>query len=52
VPATTLAADSASGLSNVSIYSLAIGALVAGAVALKVAGRRFRDRYYPRDRRV
>jgi hypothetical protein len=42
VPATTLAADSASGLSNVSIYSLAIGALVAGAVALKMAGRRFR----------
>ena len=42
VPATTLAADSASGMSNISIYSLAIGALVAGAVALKMAGRRFR----------
>jgi hypothetical protein len=42
LPATTLAADSATGLSNVSIYSLAIGALVAGAVALKMAGRRFR----------
>ena len=52
VPATTLAADSASGMSTISFYSLAIGALVAGAVALKMAGRRSRDRYYPRGRRV
>jgi hypothetical protein len=42
VPATMLAADSPSGMSNVSFYSLAIGVLVAGAVALKLAGRRFR----------
>ena len=52
VPVTTLAADSASGMSTISFYSLAIGALVAGAVALKMAGRRSRDRYYPRGRRV
>jgi hypothetical protein len=48
IPATTLAADSPSRLSNVSIYSLAIGALVAGAVALKMAGRRFRGRHQGR----
>jgi hypothetical protein len=42
VPATTLAADSPSGMSSISIYSLAIGALVAGAVALKMATRRLR----------
>ena len=52
IPATTLAADSASGLTNSSFHSLAIGALVASAVALKMAGRRSRDRYYPRGRRV
>jgi hypothetical protein len=52
IPATPLAADSASGLTNSSFYSLAIGALVAGAVALKMAGRRSRDRYYPRGCRV
>jgi hypothetical protein len=42
VPATTLAADAPAGMSNISIYSLAIGALVAGVVALRMAGRRFR----------
>src|SRR6202012_2384561 len=51
VPATTLAADSPAGLSNVSIYSLAIGALVAGVVALKMAGRRFRG-HHSRGHRV
>ena len=45
VPATTLAVDSPAGLSNISIYSLAIGALVAGVVALKMAGRRFRGHH-------
>jgi hypothetical protein len=51
VPATTLAVDSPAGLSNISIYSLAIGALVAGVVALKMAGRRFRG-HHSRGHRV
>jgi hypothetical protein len=51
VPATTLAVDSPAGLSNISIYSLAIGALMAGVVALKMAGRRFRG-HHSRGHRV
>ena len=42
IPANALAADSASGMGSVSFYFLAIGALLAGAVALKMAGRRIR----------
>ena len=48
----TFAADSAPGMADISFYSLAIGALMAGAVALKMAGRRSRDRYNPGGRRV
>ena len=42
MPASTLTADSSSGMGGVSLYGLAIGALMAGAVALKLAGRRIR----------
>jgi len=42
MPASTLTADSSSGMGVVSFYSLAIGAVMAGAVALKLAGRRIR----------
>ena len=42
IPANALAADSASGMGSVSFYFLASGALLAGAVALKMAGRRIR----------
>jgi ChpA-C len=42
IPANALAADSPSGMGSVSFYFLAIGALLAGAVALKMAGRRIR----------
>ena len=42
IPANALAADSASGMGGVSFYFLAIGGLMAGAVALKMAGRRIR----------
>jgi hypothetical protein len=44
MPANTLAADSAPGMGSASFYCLAIGALMAGAVALKMAGRRIRGR--------
>jgi hypothetical protein len=44
MPASTLAADSASGMGSASFYCLAIGALMAGAVALRMAGRRIRGR--------
>ena len=44
MPASTLAAASAPGMGSASFYSLAIGALMAGAVALKMAGRRIRGR--------
>jgi hypothetical protein len=44
MPASTLAADSAPGMGSASFYCLAIGALMAGAVALKMAGRRIRGR--------
>jgi hypothetical protein len=46
LPANTLAADSSSGMGSVSFYSLAIGALLAGAVALKLAGRRIRGHHF------
>lgn len=42
--ASTLAANSAPGMGSASFYCLAIGALMAGAVALKMAGRRIRGR--------
>ena len=42
LPATTLAADSSSGMGCVSFYSLAIGALLAGAVASMLTIRRRR----------
>jgi hypothetical protein len=44
MPASTLAADSAPGMGSASFYCLAIGALMAGAVALRMAGRRIRGR--------
>jgi hypothetical protein len=42
MPASTLTAGSGPGMGTASFYSLAIGALMAGAVALKMAGRRIR----------
>lgn len=52
MPASSLAAETAPGvgattapgMGSASFYSLAIGALMAGAVALKMAGRRIRGR--------
>jgi hypothetical protein len=44
MPAPALTADSAPGMGTASFYSLAIGALMAGAVALKMAGRRIQGR--------
>ncbi len=44
MPASSLAADTAPGMGSASFYSLAIGALMAGAVALKMAGRHIRGR--------
>lgn len=44
MPASTLAANSAPGMGSASFYCLAIGALMAGAVALKMAGHRIRGR--------
>jgi hypothetical protein len=41
-PASTPTADSAPGMGTASFYSLAIGTLMAGGVALKMAGRRIR----------
>jgi hypothetical protein len=43
LPATTLAADSSSGMGSVSLCSLAIGALLAGAVAAMLTIRRRRE---------
>jgi hypothetical protein len=44
LPASTVTAGSVSGMGAASFYSLAIGALMAGAVALKMAGRRTQGR--------
>jgi hypothetical protein len=51
MPGSTLAAHSAPGMGSASFYSLAIGSLMAGAVALKMAGRRIRDRTALRTRK-
>jgi hypothetical protein len=40
----SLSASDASGMSSESFAALAIGALLAGAAALKIASRRARDR--------
>ncbi len=44
MPGTALSAVSTSGMSSDSFAALAVGALLAGASALKIAGRRARDR--------
>jgi len=44
MPATALSAANAPGMSSNSFAALAVGALLAGASALKIAGRRVRDR--------
>lgn len=44
LPATALTAVNAPGMSSNSFAALAVGALLAGASALKIAGRRARDR--------
>jgi len=44
IPGTALSAASTSGMSSDSFAALAVGALLAGASALKIAGRRARDR--------
>jgi hypothetical protein len=44
IPGTALSAVHISGMSTVSFAALAVGALLAGASALKIAGRRARDR--------
>ena len=44
MPGTALSAASTSGMSSDSSAALAVGALLAGASALKIAGRRARDR--------
>ena len=44
MPGTALSAASTSGMSSDSFAALAAGALLAGASALKIAGRRARDR--------
>jgi hypothetical protein len=44
MPGTALSAASTSGMSSDSFAALAVGALLAGASALKIAGRRARDR--------
>jgi hypothetical protein len=43
IPGTALSAAN-SGMSSDSFAALAVGALLAGASALKIAGRRARDR--------
>jgi ChpA-C len=43
-PGTTLSAADAAGMSSNSYAALAVGSLLAGASALKIAGRRARDR--------
>jgi len=44
MPGTALSAANTSGMSSDSFAALAVGALLAGASALKIAGRRARDR--------
>jgi len=44
MPGTTLSAANAAGMSSNSYAALAVGSLLAGASALKIAGRRARDR--------
>jgi hypothetical protein len=44
MPGTALSAANTSGMSTDSFAALAVGALLAGASALKIAGRRARDR--------
>ena len=44
MPGTTLSAADAAGMSSNSYAALAVGSLLAGASALKIAGRRARDR--------
>jgi hypothetical protein len=44
MPGTTLSAAGAAGLSSNSYAALAVGSLLAGAFALKITGRRARDR--------
>lgn len=44
LPGTVLSAANAAGMSSNSFAALAVGALLAGASALKIAGRRVRDR--------
>lgn len=44
MPGTTLSAADAAGMSSNSFAALAVGSLLAGASALKIAGRRARDR--------
>jgi hypothetical protein len=44
MPGTALSAANTSGMSSDSFAALAVGALLAGASALKIAGRRVRDR--------
>jgi hypothetical protein len=44
LPGTALTAASTSGMSSDSFAALAVGSLLAGASALKIAGRRSRDR--------
>jgi hypothetical protein len=44
MPGSALSAADASGMSSDSFAALAIGALLAGAAALKIASRRARDR--------
>jgi hypothetical protein len=44
MPATALSAANAPPMSSNSFAALAVGALLAGASALKIAGRRVRDR--------
>ena len=44
MPGTALSAANIPGMSSDSFAALAVGALLAGASALKIAGRRARDR--------
>jgi hypothetical protein len=44
MPGTAMSAANTSGMSSDSFAALAVGALLAGASALKIAGRRARDR--------
>lgn len=44
MPGTTLSAANAAGMSSNSYAALAVGSVLAGASALKIAGRRARDR--------